>query len=169
MEMMIDTKKLRLAQIRYFDKEKKSSEISEEQVYAFLYEVNGTFVNVLNFTREYPVFERSTYTNFTADGEPFGNKIVLRNGNIETGLCYIIERTDCNRLLDCDEISIDNLLLYIINSDKFFIDRIGILEKATGLSRVIIKRRLKEDYKKLDTFYEYLDSKEEAKQYKKTN
>ena len=169
MEMMIDTKKLRLAQIRYFEAKKNASEVLDERVYAFLYEINGTFVNVLNFTREYPVLGRTVYHNYTLDGEPHGNKLSVVSGELKDGLCYILERCDCSSLFNSDSIRFDDLLLYVINSDKFFIDRIAMLEKASGLSKFIIKRKLKEDYQKLDVFYDYLDSKEQARQYNKRN
>ena len=169
MKVIISTKKLKLAQIRYFETERNASEIMEDPVYAFLYDIDGTFVNVLDCTREYPVFDKSIYTNYNSLGEAFGNKLVLVNGELKDGLCYIVERKDCSKLFSKDSISIDELLSYVVNSEDFFIDRIPFLEKASGLSKLSVKRKLKEDYQKLDVFYDYLNSKSGAKQYKKTN
>jgi len=167
MEKIINTKKLRLGQVRYFDTKTNSSEIPELSVYAFLYEVNGTYVNVLDFTRDYPVFDRYIYTNYASTGEAYGNKIQLVNGELKDGLCYILERGDASRLLGKDEVTLNDLLLYVINSDKFFIDRISLLENVRGIDGFIVKRKLKEDYSKLDEFYEYVDRNADSMQYVK--
>ena len=164
----IDSSKLKLAQIRYFDMESKASKLPEENAYVFLIEVDGKYVNVLDSTQELPVFARSPYSNITMDGVEFGNQIYLVNGELKDGPCFIIENINLKHEFKKDKILIKELENYIINSDKFFIDRIKILEKQKKkIKKNLIKQKIEND---LESFYKlnaYLSDELSYYQYKK--
>ena len=165
----VDTSKLRLAQLRYFNLERKASEIPDEKAYAVLVEVNGTYVNVLNPIEELPVLDRSPYTNTTPDGQhEFGNQLFLINGELQDGPCYILERGNLRDHLRRETVSISDIENYVLNSKEFFVDRVELIEKDRKLLRdKYFKRLYLEDIKNLNKFNEYLDSFDKEKEYEK--
>ena len=162
----IDISKVKLAQLRYFNLERKASEIPEEKVYAMLVEINGTYINLLNPIEELPVFGRAPYTNTTPDGQhEFGNQLFLINGELQDGLCYILEKEDMKYEFRRDKVSINDIENYVLNSKLFFADRVELLEKDKKIARDRYYKKLYlEDIKKLNKLKEYLSSFEKEKE-----
>ena len=167
--LKVDTSKVKLAQLRYFNLERKASEIPEDKVYAILVEVNGTYINVLNPLEELPVFDRSPYTNTTPDGKhEFGNQLFLINGELQDGPCYILEREDMKGELRREKVSISDIENYVLNSKLFFVDRVELLEKDKRLARDRYYKKLYlEDIRKLTKLNEYLNSFKKEKELEK--
>lgn len=167
--MKIDTKKLNLAKLNYFDKEENGVEVSDIQAYAFLVELNGDYVNFFNpfGDEKLQVFKRTIYPNVTRDGEEYGNKLKkVSSGDTFDGPCYIIEKIDVTEMLGTDEISDEELGEYVCKSSKFFIDRIELLKKRKANSvrqRIFTNKKIEEDLQEMEKIDEYFDSHEKNK------
>ena len=117
LNIKIDSKKLKLAQIKYFDVEHNGLEVTGQDVYAFLYDVNGTYVNPFNVFEEMPVYKRLPYSNTTLDGDDYGSKITLAQGEPVDGLSYVISNTSMEDLFGNKELDtelflqVDSLLI----------------------------------------------------------
>lgn len=168
--MKIDTKKLNLAKLNYFDKV-HGVEVSDIQAYAFLVELNGDYVNFFNpfGDEKLQVFKRTIYPNVTRDGEEYGNKLEkVSSGDTFDGPCYIIEKIDVTEMLGTDEISDEELGEYVCKSSKFFIDRIELLKKRKANSvrqRIFTKKKIEEDLQEMEKIDEYFDSHKKNKKY----
>lgn len=162
--MKIDTKKLKLAELQYFDEEKNGAEVSDIQAYAFLVKLNGDYVNFFNpfGDEKLQVFKRTIYPNVTRDGEEYGTKIKkVSSGDVFDGPCYIIEKIDVTKMLGTDEISDEELGEYVCKSSKFFIDRIELLKKRKANSvrqRIFTNKKIEEDLQKMEKINEFFDS-----------
>lgn len=166
--MKIDTKKLNLAKLNYFDKV-HGVEVSDIQAYAFLVELNGDYVNFFNpfGDEKLQVFKRTIYPNVTRDGEEYGNQLEkVSSGDTFDGPCYIIEKIDVTEMLGTDEISDEELGEYVCKSSKFFIDRIELLKKRKANSvrqRIFTNKKIEEDLQEMEKIDEYFDSHEKNK------
>ncbi len=157
-KIMIDTKRIKLAKVTYFDTRYNGSAVPSVDAYAFLVNVNGTYVNPFNVAEELPVYDRVPYSNTTRDGDDFGTKIVLANGEVKDGPCYVIEKVNVEDYYDKKQMSLSMLEDCMLRSNNFFIDRMGILERNPVGARVkgYSKRKLMEDKRKLKEFQEFM-------------
>lgn len=154
----LNLKNVKLARIKYFDVKHNGAEVNDIDAYAFLYEKNGQYANILNPERELPVYGRVPYTNTTLDGEDFGTKIVHKAGEVQDGPCYIIDVEDCSRLFQCTEIGLSKLKQYVLQSSKFFIDRYGMLKEGTRNERLLHYKKMQQDKKMVNAFNEFVES-----------
>ena len=163
---MIRADKVRLAKIKYFDLEHNGVEITSDDPYVFLIKVKDSYVNLFDPTEDMPVYDRLPYSNTTKDGEDFGSKILLIQGDTKEGLCYVLENTKLKDLFDRDLISINDLIKYMISSDKYFVDR---KEYILDSSLFKISKKLRSKYfndcKKLDDFKYYVNNHNKGVQY----
>ena len=156
----IKLKRLKLARVKYFDKEHNGAEVNDIDAYAFLYEKDGEYVNLFNPAREYPVYGRVPYTNTTRDGEDFGSKIVLRSGEVESGPCYIIDMEDCSKFFGKDKMSLDSLKQYMMMSSSFFIDRLEMMQEGTKREKILHYKKIQQDRTMHARFNQFMDSHE---------
>ena len=156
---MIDAKRIRLGKKTYFDVTNNGSVVPSVDAYAFLINVNGTYVNPFNLAEEVPIFDRLPYSNTTLDGEDYGTKIELAQGDLKSGECYVLEKMDISEYYGKDEMSLGMLEDIIIASNKFFIDRIGLLEEKGGSPRRkhIARRKILDDKIKLKKFKDFIE------------
>lgn len=154
----VDAKRLRVAQVRYFDVEKNASEIPEETAYVFLVNVNGTYINPFNPLEEVPVYDRAWYGNVTENGESYGTKIVLVNGEVQEGVCYILESFDVRDIFEKEVISMKDIEDYMFDSKLYFIDRIELNEnrKLNPMEKLRRNKKIVEDIEKGMKLKEYL-------------
>ena len=164
-----DSRRIKLAQYRYFNLERSASEIPEEKAYVILAEFNGTYINVLNPLEELPVLGRTPYPNVTSDGRhEFGNMLYLVSGTLQDGPCYVLERTDMAYAFHKEKVVMKDIENFVLNSDYFFIDRIKLLEgKKRAPKSLYNKRLLLEDTQRLFRFNEYLSSHDSEKKLEK--
>lgn len=154
---LIDTKRIKLGKVTFFDTEHNGTAVPSVDAYVFLVNVNGTYVNPFNVASELPVYDRVPYTNTTRDGEDFGTKIVLANGEVKDGPCYVIEKIDISSYYGKEQMSVDMLRDIMLKSDKFFVDRLGVLEEIPALTRGRkLGRKMMEDKKKMSELQEFL-------------
>lgn len=162
----IKTEQLRLAEIREFNYERKSSLIPLKKAYAILGEINGHYINVLNPFLEYPVYERLPYSNVTPSGEEFGTMISLVDGEVKDGPCYILDYK-LKKYINKENVSIDEIKEYVLDSGTFFPDRIHLIEEMSLIKRLKYKRKYEYDKKSYDEFMKYMSGIDSNKQYRK--
>ena len=164
MEKTINTKDLRLAQIRYFETSHNGVEVPSLQAYAFLQKIGKNYINILNPEAEYAVYDRVPYGNTTRDGVDYGTKIIRVSGEEEDGPCYVMEKLDMDHVFGVQELTKEQIEKIVLVSDLFFLDRPELLKRKGAF---FFHKKLKEDEKKKTIFLEYLDSKEKEKVYQK--
>ena len=163
----LKTKDLKLARVKYFDMAHNGAELTDVEAYAFLEKVGDQYVNVFDMTEELPVLDRSLYPNVMRNGEEFGNRLIHVCGTLTDGACYVIEPVNVSKLLGFDTIGSDDLKEYMYRSEKFFVDRMHLIQEEKATRRIGMHATLKADAKKMDELKEYIASHEKATQYVK--
>ena len=129
------TEQLELAEIRNFNAKRKSSVIPGRRAYTILGKFDDHYYNILNPSLEYPVYGRLPYSNTTSDGEDFGTMISLVEGEIQDGPCYILD-ISMKKVLQKEYVSFEQLQEFVLDSWKFFPDRISMIEDMNFFSRM---------------------------------
>ena len=160
----IKTENLRMAEIRTFDEEKKSSMIPNRRAYTILGCYDGNYKNLFNPSLDYPVYDRLPYSNTTLDGEDYGTMIALVSGKIQDGPCYILDGS-MKQVLNKDTVSFEELEEYVLTSGKFFPDRIRMIEDMDFISRMKYRKRYLLDKKYNEEFKELMCLEKKEKQY----
>ena len=164
--MKINTKDLRIAEVRYFDTLHNGVLVPSVEAYVLLQKIGDQYVNVFHPEVEYPIYERVPYSNTTMDGWDFGTKIIQVSGECKDGLCYVMARTPIQDVLRVNQITREELEKVILKSNVFFIDRIDLLKKQKNS---FFNKQLWDDKKKMKEFQQYIDSCERGLQYHKQN
>ena len=150
--MKFKTKDLKLAALRYYDNEHKGLELTAPLGYTFLYKKNDEYFDVFNPGDDVPVFERTYYTNDRM-GEDYGTKVrlVSEESRLQTGPCYLLEKEDSEEKFSCDEIKLEELEDYVLNSPLYFMcrseianDRLAHLKQPLKMYKTILKDRVNE-------------------------
>ena len=171
----IDSKRIKLARVKYFDLEKNGVEYRyfDDDPYVFLVNVDGKYVNLFDPSEDMPVYERIPYPNHLPNGDFFGTMIDIVQGEVKEGLCYLIDKPEEYELIKLfwkEKIRISDLINYMFNSKLFFIDRKDLLLES---SKTRFSRRLRtllcEDYKNLDDFAYFVNSHNKGVQFNKDN
>ena len=163
--MKINTKDLKIAQVRYFDASHNGVLVPHLEAYVILQRITeNQYVNVFHPEVEYPVYERIPYSNTTKDGWEFGTMIMQVSGKSEDGLCYVMLATPVQDVLGVEQVTMEELEEVVLRWKEFFIDRIDLLKKQKNF---IFSKQLREDKKKMKIFQEYIDSCEKGLQYHK--
>ncbi len=72
-----------------------------------------------------------------------------------------------DQLLETDIVGYKQLKEFVYNSQKFFVDRISLLEDEQTAKKIKMRHVIKSDKEKLTALKEYLDSHDAAKMYVK--
>ena len=154
----LKTENLRLARVKYFDTAHNGAEITDKEVYAFLFTHDGEYANVFNPEDDLPVYDRSPYANTTKEGIDYGNKLFHVSGPVQDGPCYVVEPVSVTRLFEKDTITMEELRRYVMQSSQFFIDQIRLLEQEAGPKSVQRWKKIKDCIRKREEFNKYLAS-----------
>ena len=145
-EIMIDSKKIRLGKVSYYSMSHNGSCVPPIDAYVFMVNVNGVYVNPFNEEMNFPVYDRSPYSCTTRDGDDYGNLIQNVQGEDRNGTCIVLERFDVGESFGEKELSLGMLEDYILSSNKFFVDRLNLIQE--NISDNVILRFLQEKSKK---------------------
>ncbi len=156
--MKIDTKKLKLAEVRYFDKEHNGVEVFGPRAYAILYEVDdkdiptfkGTkYVNIFGLEDFDLVFKRSRfYSCCDTYGFDYGTKMEHVFGEIESGPCLVLTDDDFSDVYG-SYVSYEALENYVLRSDHYFLGRENVArERLLAMRGPVKMRKLLEKDKK---------------------
>ena len=127
---LIDANKIRLARVRYYDVKNNGAELSSQEAYAFLLQVDEKkYINPFDVTEDLPVLDRTFYANVMPNGEEYGTKLFHVCGELVDGPCYVLERQSAKDLFKKENISLHEIKRYILYSNKFFVDRRRIISE----------------------------------------
>lgn len=161
-KQMIDTNRLFLGGMRFFSKEDNGAELSDNLGYAVLYKIaEDIYINIMNPLEEYPVFLRVPYTNVSSYGEEYGTKLALVSKKVETGPCYVIS-SSFKELLKVDNIDLEGLEDYILNSSYYFIDRTDIAKDRLKKNPRKMNSIIKNDSKSYEEMVEFFENRKVA-------
>ncbi len=131
-DIMLDTKNLFMAEIRFYDAEKGLEKEDERLVpKTIVYKRNNECYGVV-INERLPLVKSSTIT--LGDYIPFSE---IKNPELmdEKGICYVeVESSFIEEIKKQDKISIRELENRILNSDIYFKERIHIIESRVNLS-----------------------------------
>ena len=94
--MVIKTKDLKLAQVRYYDEKHNGLEYSEPLSNVILVKTeDNLYDNLLNPGEAFPVFERvsKTFNQYSTDGY-YGTKMRFVSGKLASGEAWLLTSTD---------------------------------------------------------------------------
>lgn len=126
MNIRFKTKDIKLAELKYFDKDHGGMEYMDSLSLIFVAKVGDEYVNLLNICESYQTYERVPYSNTTNDGEDFGTMISLVSGVEKNGPCWLLTGQKVDDLLKEETVSIEELEDYVLNSRDYFKDRYDI-------------------------------------------
>lgn len=128
--MGIETSKIRLAELKYFDEEHNGVEFGKPQSFGILFFVKDNYVNLFEPGECYPVFKRSRfYGSSDSDGNQFGTKLEIVSGDVVSGPCWVLRDNDFRSVFGRSVVDYETIENYILNSDYFFKDRMEIALK----------------------------------------
>lgn len=154
----IKLKDLKLAEMRYYDKKNNGVEVGEAVSYVFLVKVKDIYVNPFNPLERYPIFKRAPYANVTANGDDYGSKLWLVDGDDCSGPCYILFGDELKKEFSEDSLSLTDLENCILSSDKFFKDRREIALRKFKSQPFKMYKLLKRDEIKQDSLIHFFES-----------
>ncbi len=130
MELKIQTSRIKLADLKYFDKEQNGVELSDSLSKGILIDPLGddNYYNLFCFSEYYPVFKRERGSNVSLSGEEYGTRMSLVSNELASGPCWVLSKVSFRDEVGKDEVSISDIEEYVINSSYFFKDRVAIIE-----------------------------------------
>lgn len=126
MNIRFKTKDIKLAELKYYDKDHGGMEYMNSLSLIFVVKFGDEYVNLLNIYEAYQTYERVPYSNTTNDGEDFGTMISLVSGVERNGPCWLLTGQRANDLFEEETISIEELEDYVLDSKDYFKDRYNI-------------------------------------------
>lgn len=165
--MKIKSEGIRLAELRYFDKNCNGVEFGSPLSYALLYEIDDEHVPVFNGTKYINMFglndfdlvlRRSKfYGCCDSVGNDYGTKMELVAGEVKTGPCWILTDVDFSEIFG-SYVSYETLKNYVLKSDKYFMDRESIAKERLLAFRNPVKMlrvmdRDKKDAARLNEYF----------------
>lgn len=135
--MGIDTSKIKLAELKYFDEKHNGVEFTEPQSLGILLFVKGRYVNLFEPGECYPVFKRNRfYGCFDGNGSQYGTKLEIASGEAITGPCWVLRDVDFKDVFGKSIVDYEDIENYVLGSDDFFKDRMKIaLERLEKFRR----------------------------------
>lgn len=150
-KLYFDKNKVWLAEMKYYSKENNGIELSEPLTYAFVVDLgDGEFANPFDVSEDFPVFKRTLYSNYTADGESYGTKVVLVNTIDRTGPCYVLSKNVGDMGLMGDIVSSEQLIDYMFKNSEtlYFKDRKGYAKDKLKRHPFTLRKLMESDEEK---------------------
>ena len=143
---MINSEKIRLGKITYYDVEHNGSVVPSVDAYVFMININDTYINPFNILMDLPVYDRMPYSNTTKDGENYGTKIKHVQGEEKDGPCVVLENINLSEYYGLEYMSLNMLKEFMIRSNKYFIDRANLIEDEFNFSKSKVTNRSNKKY-----------------------
>lgn len=175
MKMVIKTKDLKLAHVRYYDGEHRGLECSDPLSNVILVKVGeNLFDNLLNPGEIFPVYRRvvGTFNQYSTDGY-YGTKIKLVSGELTPGEAWLLTATNFESVFGRESIDINDIEKYVVNSPLYFKDRVTIIERKLAYEKLSRRERkrlttiIKSDLKKKEVMDSFFAEREKTKVNKK--
>lgn len=171
--MKINTKDLRLAEVRYFDVENNGLEYTPPLSYVVLLNRGDTYINLLNCGDFAPIYSRNDHESniYNRDTEEYiGTKVELVCGEVQEGEAWLLNDTDFVQHFGCEEVEMADVEHYVLQSNLFFKDRIELATTVMnrhGLPFLSIKNIVKKDEKCHEEMRRFFAEREPQKVMKK--
>lgn len=156
--MNYDKSNIYLAMVNYLDVDKKKF-IGDIDVYTFLIDIGGKYINLFHPERDYPVY-RCAYSTYDCFAETNGVTFCLEQGEKKDGFCYIMSK-DTISIKNDSKIKLDTIYdieQFMLYSPEFFIDRIDVIKKRIKLMEA---GELKNDLFDLEQYHYFQEMDEE--------
>ncbi len=138
-------KDIKIAELKFFDKDHFGIEVSEVQSYGLIAKVGGitdsVYLNLLNPFEEYPIFERLPYSNCNSDGVEYGAKVIsVGKEELETGPCWVIGKENLFEVLGKEDVEKEDIEDFVLKSPFYYKDRMPLVKRKMKKSLPFSKR-----------------------------
>ena len=138
-------KDIKIAELKFFDKEHFGIEVSEVQSYGLIAKVEGVinsvYLHLLNPFEEYPIFERIPYCNCNSDGVEYGAKVIsVGKEELETGPCWVIGKENLFEVLGKEDVEKEDIEDFILKSPFYYKDRMSLVKNRMKKSLPFSKK-----------------------------
>ena len=138
-------KDIKIAELKFFDKDHFGIEVSEVQSYGLIAEVEGVidsvYLNLLNPFQEYPIFERIPYCNCNSDGVEYGAKVIsVGKEELETGPCWVIGKENLFEVLGKEDVEKEDIEDFVLKSPFYYKDRMSLVKNRMKKSLPFSKK-----------------------------
>lgn len=143
--MIINTKELKIAAVRYFDKDKNGLELTDPISHVVLLNRGATYISLFSPGELAPIYKRLPCTaNKCGLEDSYGTKIKLVSGEVQTGEAWLLTDTDFYSVFGKGLVSLRDVEDYVIESGDYFHDRADIIRQRISSERLPIrdKKRL---------------------------
>lgn len=158
-EKVWDLSKVKIADLRFFDKEHNGIELSEPLSKGILIGPleDGRYYNPFCLDDNYPIFGRDFISNVSLNGESYGTKVYHVSNELATGPCWVLTNIDLKDEIDNACVSFSDIEAYVINSSYYFKDRAPLIKGRTKgrKGRKLLRQYLSdmENEKVMDEFF----------------
>lgn len=160
---MINVKDLKVADVRYFDKEHNGLEYAEPVSRVVLLNRGDTYINLLCPGEIASLYRRiPNTTNPLSTEDYFGTKIEHVCGEEETGEAWLLTDVDFKSIFHRDEVTIEDVEDYVLRSCYYYHNRAELIERRLNRSKlstrdimllIDTKVKDKEGKAKMDEFF----------------
>ena len=161
---MIKVKDLKVADVRYFDKEHNGLEFADPVSRVVLLNRGDTYINLLNPGEIAPIYRRiPDTTNPFSTEDYFGTKIEHVCGENSTGEAWLLDDVNFRSVFHKDEVTIDEVESYVLRSSYYYHNRAELIERRLNRGRlsthdimrlIDTKVKDKEHKAKMDEFFD---------------
>lgn len=156
-----NTNLMRIGELRYYSKENNGVEVSAPLSYGMFMFLEGHWVNIFDVSDDNSIFVRlRCYGNVTNYGFEYGSKLQLVSDEEKekSGPCWILGDVTFSKVIGKEEVSLEEVENYILNSSDYFKDRAEIaLQRIHSWDSPIkmygVIRRDRKDREKMDSFF----------------
>ena len=161
---MINVKDLKVADVRYFDKENNGLEFVDAVSRVVILNRGDTYINLLNPGEIAPIYRRiPDTTNPFSTEDYFGTKIEHVCGEESSGEAWLLDDVDFRSVFHKDEVTIDEVENYVLRSSYYYHNRAELIERRLNQGRlsthdivrlINTKVKDKEHKAKMDEFFD---------------
>ena len=169
--MKINTRDLKLAEVRYYDAEHNGLELTRPLAYVVLLNRGDTYVSLLNPGEIAPIYERVPRTvNVTSTGDYFGTKVRQLSGDSDSGEVWLLTDYDFVTKISKEKVDINDVEDYVLDSNLFFKDRIALAEsraKRSAIQRFKMGKIIAADQEDMNNMLSFFAERASQKVYQK--
>ena len=167
--MKVNTKDLRLAEVRYYDAAHNGLEYTKPLANVVLLNRGDTYISLLNPGDIAPIYKRvENTTNILGTEDYFGTKIEQVSGDSTSGEAWLLADADFTRIFGKEQVEIREVEDYVLRSNLFFKDRPALAAdraKSSAISAIRMRRIIEDDQVSLNSMLLFFAEREEQKVY----
>lgn len=134
---MIKVKDIKIADVRYFDREHNGLEFTDAVSRVILLNRGDTYINLLNPGEIAPIYRRiPNTTNPFSTEDYFGTKIEHVCGEERTGEAWLLADVDLKSVFHKDEVTMDEVEAYVLRSCYYYHNRAELIERKLNQGKL---------------------------------